>query len=396
MEVDLVAWLNLSLRWLHVITGICWIGASFYFVWLDNHLRPAKEEKKGVAGELWAVHGGGFYHNQKYLVAPEEMPDELHWFKWEAYFTWISGFLLLALMYYYGAEIYLIDKSKIAFAPYQATLVGLAFLVAGWLIYDLLCKSPLGESNRWFGIVWFLVLTGFAYALTEIFSDRGAFIHVGAIIGTVMAANVFMIIIPNQRKVVASLAAGEAPDPNLGKAAKQRSVHNNYMTLPVLFIMISNHYPMTFGNSMNWLVLAGIGLSGVVIRHYFMLRHAGKDHHGYIAAGVGIMLLTMLFAAAIDQADRPDLTSLDVPTWEAMSIVQKHCVSCHAAAPTHPDFSEAPVGMILENEASIRQHAAQIMDQAVLSDLMPMANETGMTDLERQKLGTWLLAGENN
>jgi uncharacterized membrane protein len=276
MLADLLPWLELALRWLHVITGIAWIGASFYFVWLDGNIRKSDGGNPLVAGELWAVHGGGFYHNQKYLVAPETLPPHLHWFKYEAYFTWISGFLLLAVIYYLGADIFLIDKAKLALNGPEAIAISLAFLAGGWIVYDGLCRSPLGQNGSVFGVIWFAVLVAAAYALTHIFSDRAAFLHVGAIVGTAMVANVFFVIIPNQKKVVASMLAREPVDPRLGLQAKQRSLHNNYMTLPVLLIMISNHYPMLYGSRINWLVLAGLSISGIMIRHVFNLRHKGE------------------------------------------------------------------------------------------------------------------------
>src|SRR6185295_13501403 len=269
MAFDLSEWLNLALRWLHLTAGIAWIGSSFYFVWLDNHLKPTAEGE--ASGELWSVHGGGFYHNQKYQVAPRAMPEQLHWFKWEAYFTWISGFSLLVLIYYVGATSFLIDPAKAALSPAAAIAIGLAAQALGWLVYDLLCRSPAGSSNLVLGLWWFIVLLFAAVALDSLFNARAAYLHVGAMIGTVMVANVFFIIIPNQRKVVADLVAGQTPDPALGAAAKQRSLHNNYMTLPVLFIMISNHYPMTYGAERPWAVLALLGLTGVAVRHVFNL-----------------------------------------------------------------------------------------------------------------------------
>ncbi|MEL7028336.1 MAG: urate hydroxylase PuuD [Pseudomonadota bacterium] len=398
MDVDIVAWLNLAFRWLHLVAGIAWIGSSFYFIWLDNNLRPPADGKKGVGGELWAVHGGGFYHKQKYLVAPDDLPADLHWFKWEAYFTWISGFLLLCVMYYYGAEIYLIDSAKADFSPVQAIGLGLAFLVGGWLVYDGLCKSPIGANTSAFALIWFLALTASAYLLSEVFSDRGAFIHVGAMIGTVMAANVFMIIIPNQRKTVAAMTAGEAPDPALGKQAKQRSLHNNYMTLPVLFIMISNHYPMVFGHHLNWLLLAGLGIVGWMLRHFFNLRHVGKTRYelvGWSAAG----FVAIMFIAALERPieDAPVAAIPEdrfTPAFvEVRAIVDKHCVNCHAARPEHELFDSPPAGVILSHPQQIRRYASQIYAQSVASDIMPMGNETGMTAAERAALGAWIDAG---
>jgi uncharacterized membrane protein len=393
MDIDITPWLNLAIRWLHLITGIAWIGSSFYFVWLDNHLEKPKEPKKGMSGELWSVHGGGFYHKQKYAVAPEQMPEKLHWFKWEAYFTWMSGFALLAVIYYLGAELFLIDKAKMDLSQFEAIGISLAFLIGGWVFYDGLCRSPIGRNNKLTGVVWFTALVGAAYALTHIFSDRAAFIHIGAIVGTAMAANVFMVIIPNQKKVVAALTAGEAPDPRLGQIGKQRSLHNNYMTLPVLFLMISNHYPMTFSNPYNWVIIAGIGLVGVMVRHFFNLRHKGTSSPGLVFASVGLFIMIMVFAADMEKRHRPDVAATAVTLTDVQAIVRAHCTACHAAAPTHELFPEAPGGVMFDTADQIVQYAPRIMEQAVKSDIMPLGNETGMTDEERALLGKWIEEG---
>src|SRR3954469_11482034 len=314
MVLDLSEWLNLALRWLHLTAGIAWIGSSFYFVWLDNHLRaPAQGE---ASGELWSVHGGGFYHNQKYQVAPSQMPDQLHWFKWEAYFTWISGFSLLVLIYYFGAQNYLIDPAKAALSPAAAIAIGLAAQATGWLGYDLLCRSPLKSSNVVLGVWWFVILLFAAVVLDSLFNSRAAYMHVGAMIGTVMVANVFFIIIPNQRKVVADLIAGLTPDPALGAAAKLRSLHNNYMTLPVLFIMISNHYPMTYGAARPWLVLALLGLTGVAIRHVFNLRGRGQKTGGTIALAVFLALASVTYVS-LEKAGRQAPAAEAIPATPA-------------------------------------------------------------------------------
>ena len=393
MEIDVSAWLNLALRWLHLIAGISWIGASFYFVWLDNHLRPAKESKPGLGGEVWSVHGGGFYHKQKYLVAPEHMPDELHWFKWEAYTTWLSGFALLVLIYYVSADTFLIDRSKVILTQWQAIGLGLTMLVGGWLIYDALCRSSLGQNVLVFGAIWFAVLTLSAAVMVHVFSDRGAFIHLGAMIGTVMVANVFLVIIPNQRIVVDTLSAGGTPDPSLGAQAKQRSVHNNYMTLPVLFTMISLHYPMIVGNPHNWILLAAISAVGVSIRHFFNLRHVGQIRYEYMAGGMAGFVAIMFYASSIQNAARPQIAADQATFANAQGIIVRHCTSCHAAAPIHPDFDIAPGGIVLEKRDEIKKYANQIYEQAVVSDLMPLGNETGMTDEERAVLGEWIRQG---
>jgi len=390
MDYDLATWLNLALRWLHVIAGIAWIGASFYFVWLDNSLSPPDPPREGVKGELWAVHGGGFYHSQKYMVAPAHLPGHLHWFKWEAYTTWISGFLLLCVLYYWGAPVYLIDAGKVAFSQPAAIATGLAFIFGGLAVYEGLCRSPLGQRPRLFGTVWFLVLTGAAFALTRLFSDRGAFIHVGAIIGTCMVANVFLVIIPNQTKIVAAMRAGEFVDPRLGAAGKQRSVHNNYMTLPVVLIMISNHYPLLTGGPLNWLALAVISAGGVSIRHFFNRRHFGENRHEFLFIGA------MLFVAAtlIATYAKPK-SSVSGPASFAtvQAIVDRHCIMCHSPTPTHVGISAPPAGVVLDTPDHIAQFAPRIYDMAVASKAMPLGNETGMTDQERARLGAWIKAG---
>ncbi|MEE8426479.1 MAG: urate hydroxylase PuuD, partial [Woeseiaceae bacterium] len=278
MEAYIVDWLNLFGRWVHFIAGIAWIGSSFYFVWLDNHLLPVADkadEDKGVAGEVWSVHGGGFYHAQKYRVAPAQLPDTLHWFKWEAYTTWITGMFLLALIYWYGAEIYLVDRSVADLSQPAAIGAAVAFLIGGWVIYDLLCKSPLGKNDAALGGVIFALLIVAAWGMCELFSGRGAYIHFGAMLGTIMVANVFFVIIPGQSRMVEATREGRTPDPDDGIRGKQRSVHNTYFTLPVLFVMISIHYAMTFGHEYNWLILIAISLAGVLIRIYFVARHKG-------------------------------------------------------------------------------------------------------------------------
>jgi uncharacterized membrane protein len=393
---DWGAWANLAIRWLHLTAGIAWIGSSFYFMWLDSHLKPPANPPPntasgGVAGELWSVHSGGFYHQMKFMVAPQGMPDELHWFKWEAYTTWISGMLLLALIFYLGAEVNLIDASKLALNVWQAIGIGIGSLLAGWLVYDALCRSPLGQNLRLFGVLWFLVLTAAAWGLTRIFSDLGAVMHVGAIIGTVMVANVFLIIIPNQRRVVAQVLAGQAPDPALGKQAKQRSVHNNYMTLPVLFIMLSNHYPMIVSAPLNWLWLAGLGIVGWTIRHFFNLKNAGQIRYDVLLLGA----LAFVTVAVLNETSKP-LPPAAVPVppvAEVRAIIDRHCVMCHAARPTHKGIPSAPLGAMYDTDAGLQKYAAKIYDRAVASHAMPLNNETHMTDAERASLGAWIKAG---
>jgi uncharacterized membrane protein len=390
-------WLNLLVRWLHIITGIAWIGASFYFVWLDNTIRPpapgSELEKKGVSGELWAVHGGGFYNPQKYLVAPSTLPKELHWFKWEAYSTWLSGFALLIIVYYLNAQAMMVDRTVADLSSWSAVGIGLASLVAGWAVYDLLCRSRLGKHDLAFGAVMWLFLTGAAYVLTHLLSGRAAYIQVGAMIGTIMVANVAMVIIPGQRKMVNAMMAGQKPDPVYGIRGKQRSVHNNYFTLPVLFIMISNHYAMTYRSEHAWAVLAVIMAAGVLIRHFFNLKHKGRIEWKYPAAGVALLL-----ALAVALAPRPPAAGqpgagAGAQFAQVRTIIDQRCVGCHSTHPTQPGFATAPAGVTLDDPHAISQNAGRIYQQAVQLKAMPLANLTNMTDAERAQIAAWFEAG---
>jgi uncharacterized membrane protein len=388
-------WINLILRWAHLITGIAWIGSSFYFVWLDLSLRKRPDMDEGVYGEAWMVHGGGFYHVNKWMVAPKSMPADLHWFKYEAYFTWLTGFALLVTMYYWSAESYLIDPSVLALTKMDAILIGLGSLFAGWVIYDILCKSAVGKSTGKLAVALFILIMVAAYFFTHVFSGRGAFIHVGAMIGTIMAANVFRIIIPNQKKVVASLMAGEKPDPALGLQAKQRSTHNNYLTLPVLLMMISNHYSMLFSHDQSWLIVGLILIIGGLVRHFFNTRNAGGTGKAIVwqlpAAGVGMAILAM-FASydpnAVKLADE-DIITAD----HALAIVQTRCASCHSQNPRDEGFDEAPAGVMFDDLDQIEANAQRVLAQAVIGRAMPLGNITEMTDEERAQLGQWIRAG---
>ena len=388
-----VDWLNLLVRWLHLVTGIAWIGASFYFVWLDNSIRPplpgSELAKRGVSGELWAVHGGGFYNPQKYLVAPATLPPTLHWFKWEAYWTWISGFSLLTIVYYFNASAMMIDRSVADLAVWQAIAIGLGTLVSGWVVYDLLCRSPLGQRDGLLGIVLYVLIVAAAFVLSTLLSGRAAYIHVGAMLGTIMVGNVLMVIMPGQRKMVAAMQARQVPEAIHGQRAKQRSVHNNYFTLPVLFIMISNHYAMTYSHTNNWLVLAAIMAAGVLIRHFFNLRHKGRIVWGYPVAGVAILM-----AVAVAIAPTPVArTGASVDFKQVQAIIDQRCVACHAAQPTQPGFAAAPLGVQLQTSALIHQHAARIYQQVVQLRAMPIGNLTGITEDERALIGKWYAAG---
>jgi uncharacterized membrane protein len=388
MEGYIVDWLNLLVRWLHVITGVAWIGASFYFIWLDGHLetpKDAADDAKGVGGEVWSVHGGGFYHAQKYRVAPARIPEPLHWFKWEAYTTWISGIFLTALIYWYGADIYLVDRSVADLSAPIAVGIALAFIVGGWLVYDLLCKSPLARDTRIFAIILFILTSALAWGLCELFGGRGAYIHYGAVLGTIMVANVFFVIIPGQKKMVAAAATGEAPDPGPGLRAKQRSVHNTYFTLPVLFVMTSNHYAMAYGHAYNWLILVAISLAGALIRIYFVARHKGSA--SFLPAGIAIAILAAVALAMTPRAQERGVVTASLD--QVREVINARCTSCHSETPNHPAFPAAPLGVMFDTDEQIIAGAERIYQQTVVTRVMPIGNLTAMTDEERQIIDAW-------
>lgn len=389
MDPFVIDWLNLLIRWGHLIAGIAWIGTSFYFVALDFSLKKSDGLPKGVAGEAWEVHGGGFYHVQKYLTAPDKLPDDLIWFKWEAYITWVTGFFLLIVQYYINAKSYLIDPSIAVLVPWQAIGLSVGGLIAGWVAYDLLCRSPVGRNTSLLALSVFGLILAAAYGFTHVFSGRGALIHVGAFVGTIMAANVFMVIIPNQRKITASLIRGETPDPRLGAIGKQRSLHNTYLTLPVLLLMISNHYAMITNHPHAWLIVGLIVVGGALLRH-FLVRHEVGDPVADIAWTLPIILTALVLAVWMTEPTVRVASSAAIDDEEIVSLTHKHCVMCHSARPTKEGFAEAPKGVMLETIDEIRRYAAQIEAQAVKSNAMPLGNETGMTDEEREKLGAWI------
>jgi uncharacterized membrane protein len=386
-------WLNLLLRWAHMIVGIAWVGASFYFIWLDNHLHapldPA-DAAKGIGGELWAVHGGGFYTAKKFKVAPETLPPELHWFMWEAYTTLITGFLLLCLVYYHGAQVALIDPSVMALSQGEAVAIGLAFLVGGWLFYDFLCRSAFGEDDLVLGGLLFLYCIAAAWALCHIFSGRGAYLHFGAMLGVIMALNVYYVIIPGQRELVKAKQEGRTPDPKHGLMGRQRSVHNTYFTLPVLFTMISNHYAGLYGHPWNWVLLLMISLAGALVRVWFVQRHKGNPNPLVLAAGLVMLALTAL--AALPRPD-PDLGGPPVSFAEVQPIIQARCVPCHATRPTQQGFAAPPKGVIFETADEIHARAAMINTQVVVSKVMPPGNLTNITDDERHAIARWFKSG---
>jgi uncharacterized membrane protein len=390
-------WLNLVVRWFHFVAGISWIGASFFFIWLDNHLvKPADaaDGANGVSGELWSVHGGGFYHNQKYLTGPKNEPltEHLHWFKWEAYSTWLSGMAMLALIYWVGAGSFLIDKSVMDLTPTIAILISIASLVLGWVVYDVLCRL-LGGNPRALAIAIAVFLLFADWALFHIFGARAAYIHVGSIIGTIMVANVFFVIIPGQKKMLAQIRAGGQPDPRPGQLGKIRSVHNTYLTLPVLFIMISNHYPMTYQNANGWLVLAAIAVAGVLVRYFFVLTHKQKFVIGLPVAAIALLVVTAIAIAPHDSVTAANAPAVPFATVDA--IVTQRCAVCHAAHPTQAGFPIAPAGVLLDTPANIAANAARIEVQAIDSHAMPLGNLTHMTDAERASVGTWIQQGAN-
>lgn len=386
MEAYFFDWLNLFFRWFHVVAGIAWIGASFYFVWLDLSLRepPQWKKDKGIKGDLWSIHGGGIYEIAKYQLEPEAMPKKLHWFKWEAYTTWLTGFALLSVMYYWGAEQYLIDPSKMELTQFQAIGISIGFLLGGFVFYELLIKSPLQHSAKLFAFVLFAGLTFAAYALGEIFSDRAAYLHVGALIGTIMAGNVFFGIMPAQRELVRAIEAGEKPDPKPAAFAKLRSTHNNYFTLPVLFIMISNHYPMTYAHEHAWLVLALISFNAAFVRHYFNLKHQDNHQPWILVAGA-----VMLFAIIGFMLPKPIETNSDaISDARAVQISEQRCAACHAQKPSHPAFASAPAGLYLETLDELVAQKPMIL-QSVKTGYMPLANMTKMTEEERAEMVQW-------
>ncbi len=397
METVILDWLNLVVRWTHIITGIAWIGSSFFFMWLDAHLEEAAPGKEGVEGELWMVHSGGFYEVDKFLVAPTAIPSTLHWFKWEAGFTGITGVLLLAIVYYLGAEAFLIDVDVADLSRLEAVGIGVGTLVIGWFAYDGLFASRFGQENMPVAnTISVIVLCLIAIGLSQVFTGRAAYVHVGGLIGIVMVINVFVRIIPAQRNLIAARNAGDEPDPSLGKRAKQRSVHNNYLTLPVLFIMISSHYPMTFGHPQGWIPLIAISISGALVRHWFNLRNASTPSLWPIPAAVVVFLAVAAWASLPTlQADRLAASGEKVEFTQVRAIIDARCLACHAAKPTFEGFDVAPKNIRFDKPAEIRKHAREIKKTAVDTDTMPLGNETRMTEDERRLLGSWVRAGAN-
>jgi len=395
MDTHLIEFLGMLLRWLHVIAGIAWIGSSFYFIWLDNSLEPpppgSDAAQKGVAGELWAVHGGGFYNPQKYAVAPATLPEKLHWFKWEAYTTWLSGTALLVVVYWLHVQTMMIDPTVATLASWQAVAIGVGSMIGSWIVYDALCRSPLGKKDALLGAVVFGLFVLLAWGLDRTLSGRAAFIHVGTSIGTIMVANVAMVIIPGQRRMVAAMRAGQAPDPMDGQRGKQRSVHNNYFTLPVVFIMISNHYASTYSHAHAWVVLALISAAGVSIRHFFNRKHKGVYAWRYPAFGAGLLGVaawwTMPHLAPLPKVEGP------VKFDQVRAIIGQRCVTCHSPVPTFTGITQPPAGVVLSTPDALVQNAQRVYQQVVVTRIMPLGNATQMTDYERAVLAAWVAAG---
>ena len=400
IAIILLEWLEFAVRWVHVITAIAWIGSSFYFIALDLGLKKNSSLPYGVSGEEWQVHGGGFYNIQKYSVAPTNLPKDLIWFKWESYSTWLSGFFLLAIVYYGGADLYLIDTEIADINNFQAIAISLCSILFGWIIYNSVCKSPLGNNSNFLLLLLFFFLLFLSWFYTSIFSGRAAFLHLGSITATLMTANVFFIIIPNQKIVVSDLKAGRKPDPNFGIIAKQRSTHNNYLTLPVIFFMLSNHYPLAFASELNWAIAPLVFLLGVSIRHYFNTYHATKKKLYWT------WIITFLIFAAIIGLSSYKKSNLDISenvndleriysleiaelNNEVHDIISARCTMCHAREPLWDGYLHAPKGFVIENKEDIKRYARQVYVQSALSKAMPPNNISYMEDIERFTIQYW-------
>jgi uncharacterized membrane protein len=393
LEIVLTEWLSAILRWLHVIAAIAWIGSSFYFIHLDLGLKNHGALPAGVKGESWQVHGGGFYQMIKFMVAPSSMPDELVWFKWEAYTTWLSGFALLVVVYYFNAELFLVDKAVLDLSAPMAAAVAFLSLTAAWIAYEVMCRSPLGKHEVALALVGYVFLVVLTFGFTHVFSGRGAFTQIGALIGTIMVANVFVVIMPYQAKSVKALIAGQVPDPEWNAIGKQRSVHNNYLTLPVIFLMLSNHYPLFFATQYNWVIVAIVLVIGPVIRHYFNVRHEGKEGPlwTWLVAGIGMLAIAWLSGtgAGIKMGALPE-----TPKFAAVQdIVMSRCSMCHSTEPVWAGFVTAPKGVLLDSPEQIKLHARMIDINAVRSHAMPPGNITDISPADRQVLAAWIAAG---
>ncbi len=389
-ESHLMEWLNIVIRVMHVTFGIAWIGASFYFVFLENALNRTEHVRDELAGNLWAVHGGGFYYLEKYKVAPKTIPKHLHWFKYEAYFTWLSGFCLLFVVYYFNASAFLIDKNILDITPTQGILISIGSFIIGWVLYDLLCKSPLIKNQLLFSIIGFALLVGFAWFYCQVFSGRAAYIHFGAMIGSIMVANVFFIIIPSQKAMVHAARLGLPLDPRLGKNALSRSLHNNYFTLPVLFVMVSNHFPSTFGSKSPWIILAIISLGAAGVKHYLNLKEKKQQSIWVLPISI-IILLAACFISA--PSINPNKCKPNISFIEVNNIIQKRCVSCHSSKPTDDVNIFAPNGVKYDTPDDVIRKKDLILQRVVLTKTMPQNNKTNMTEEERNIIRCWIEQG---
>ncbi len=388
-EGHMMEWLNIVVRLMHITFGIAWIGASFYFVFLENALNRTKDVREELAGNLWAVHGGGFYYLEKYKVAPKTIPKHLHWFKYEAYFTWVSGFCLLFVVYYFNASALLIDKNVLDITPLQGIGIGVGSFIAAWIIYDLLCRSPLIKKGIWFTLIGFIIAIGFAYFYSHVFSGRAAYIHFGAMLGSIMVANVFFVIIPSQKAMVKAAKEGKPLNPQLGKNAGMRSLHNNYFTLPVLFVMISNHFPSTFGNDNPWLILSIITLGAAGVKHYLNLKEKGQLSIWVMPVSIVILLA----AAFISAPEKPGACNSEVSFAEVNLIIQKRCVACHSAKPTDDVYTAPPNGVMYDTPEEILKKKDLIMQRVVITKTMPQNNKTNITQKERDMIRCWIQQG---
>ena len=395
IEPHVMEWINLVVRWTHIVFGIAWIGASFYFIFLENSLNRTKGLREEIAGNLWAIHGGGFYYIEKYKLAPEKIPKELHWFKYEAYFTWITGFILLFVVFYFNASSMLIDRSVFDIDPNTGIMIGIGSLVVSWVFYDLLCKSPLVNNKMVFMLIMFLFTTGAAYFLSQVFSPRAAYIHVGALLGTIMAANVFFVIIPAQKAMVQAAKDGKYLDPTLGIKAGLRSLHNNYFTLPVIFVMISGHFPSTYGHEWNWAVLSGLFLVSVFIKHFWNIYEQGDLYNKWLlpAAAIGLIALALVTAPPDPSFRLKDARTVSFK--EVHGIINIRCTPCHSASPTDDEWQTAPNGMMFDTPEQIQAAKDKILNRAVITRTMPQANQTGMSQDERDALEIWIYQGAN-
>ena len=390
LESHLMEWLNIVIRLLHITFGIAWIGASFYFVFLENALNRTENVRDELAGNLWAVHGGGFYYLEKYKVAPKVIPKHLHWFKYEAYFTWLSGFCLLFVVYYFNASAFLIDKNVLDISAAQGILIGVSSFAVGWVIYDRMCKSSLIKNQLWFSIVGFVILIAFAWFYCHVFNSRAAYIHFGAMIGSLMVANVFFVIIPGQKEMVRCAKLGIPLDPSLGKNALARSLHNNYFTLPVLFVMVSNHFPSTFGYEYPWLILAIISLGAAGVKHYLNLKEQKQLNVWILPVSVVILLAACFISAP---STNPYECKKEVTFAEVNEIIQKRCVQCHSATPTDDLNTVAPNGVKYDTPKEIYDKRDLIMQRVVITKTMPQNNKTNITEEERNMIRCWIEQG---